>query len=95
MRMALIYLQYLVMYAGLLLLGQAGVFVLSFGRHETNPVYRMFRFLTTPLVRVARWVTPRQVADRHLPVVAFFLMFWLFVALALAIPTFDAPRVSR
>jgi hypothetical protein len=28
-------------------------------------------------------VTPRQVIDRHVPVVAFFLLLWLWVALAL------------
>jgi hypothetical protein len=91
MQLLLLYLQTLVMFAGLLLLGQGLVFVLSFGRHETNPVYRLFRFLTSPVVKAARAITPQQVADRHVPLVAFFLLFWIWLALAVYIPTLD-PR---
>jgi uncharacterized protein YggT (Ycf19 family) len=80
------YLQVLVMFAGLLLLGQAGVYLLSFGKHESNAVYRFFRFLTSPVVSVTRKITPAKVADRHVGVVAFLLLFWVFFALALAIP---------
>ncbi|MEN9794808.1 MAG: hypothetical protein RJA17_1348, partial [Pseudomonadota bacterium] len=29
----------------------------------------------------ARIVTPRQVADRHVPVVGFLLLFWIWFAL--------------
>mgnify|MGYP001183630386 FL=1 len=71
----------LVKFAGLLLIGRALVYALSFGRHEANPVYRFFRFLTSPLVRLARRGTPRMVIDRHLPLVAFMLVFWLWLAL--------------
>jgi hypothetical protein len=86
MRQALALVQLLVLYAGLLLLGQFLVFALSFGRHETNPIYRFFRFLTSPVVRIARYVTPRKVDDRHVPVVAFLLLFWIFFGLAVLIP---------
>ncbi|HVL58149.1 MAG TPA: hypothetical protein VM491_16760 [Burkholderiaceae bacterium] len=92
MQMLLLYVQAIVMFAGLLLLGQGLVFVMSFGRHETNPVYRLFRFLTSPVVKIARRITPRQVADRHVPLVAFFLLFWLWLALAIYIPMLDPPR---
>jgi hypothetical protein len=78
--------QLLVMYAGLLLLGQGLVYLLSFGRHEDNAVYRFFRFLTSPVTRAIRRVTPEKVADRHVPVVAFFLLFWIYFALAVTIP---------
>ncbi|GAA4410988.1 hypothetical protein [Quisquiliibacterium transsilvanicum] len=71
----------LVKFAGLLLIGQGLVLVFSFGRHETNPVYGFFRFLTSPIVRATRAITPTRVADRHVPVVAFLLLFWLWFAL--------------
>ena len=74
-------------FAMLLLAGQFVVRVMSFGRHEQNPVYRVFRFLTSPVVRATRAITPRKVADVHVPVVAFLLLFWLCVALALWLPT--------
>jgi uncharacterized protein YggT (Ycf19 family) len=70
----------------LLLLGQFLVRVLSFGRHEQNPVYRLFRFLTGPVVRMTRAITPAKVADEHVPVVAFLLLFWICAALAIYLP---------
>ena len=70
---------YLVFWAGLLLLAQGAVYVLSFGRHEDNAVYRFIRFLTSPVTRVVRVLTPAKVADRHVPIVAFFLLFWVWV----------------
>lgn len=81
MQLFLALLHELVKFAGLLLIGQGLVFVFSFGRHETNPIYRFFRFLTSPLTRATRAITPARVADRHLPVVAFLLLFWLWFAL--------------
>ncbi len=89
MKTTLIYVQALVMYAGFLLLGQGLVYLMSFGRHEENAVYRFFRFLTSPIVKPSRAVTPKQVADRHVPVVAFFLLFWIWLALALTIPKME------
>jgi uncharacterized protein YggT (Ycf19 family) len=71
----------LVEFAGLLLLGQALVFLLSFGRHEGNPIYRFLRFITRPVVRPVRLITPRFVMDQHVPAVSFFLLFWLWVVL--------------
>jgi hypothetical protein len=73
-------------FAMLLLLGQFLVRVMSFGRHEENAVYRLFRLLTSPVVRVARAITPARVADVHVPVVAFFLLFWICLGLAVWLP---------
>ena len=74
----------LVEFAGLILLGQGLVYILSFGKHETNGVYRLFRLLSSPVVKSVRVITPKQVADRHLPMVGFFLLFWLWFGLLLA-----------
>jgi uncharacterized protein YggT (Ycf19 family) len=70
----------------LLLAGQGMVRLLSFGRHEENAVYRFMRFLTSPVVKVVRFITPKKVADMHVPVVAFFLLFWICLALAVILP---------
>ena len=74
----------LVEFTALILLGQGLVYILSFGRHETNAVYRLFRLLSSPVVKSVRVITPKQVADRHLPMVGFFLLFWLWFGLLLA-----------
>jgi hypothetical protein len=79
----IIVLKGLVEFAGLLLLAQGAVWALSFGRHEQNPVYLGLRFLTRPVVAAARAVTPGAIVDRHVPAVAFFVLFWCWVALVL------------
>lgn len=69
-------------FAALLLLGQGAVYLMCLGRHEENAVYRMMRFLTSPVTKVVRKITPVGVADKHVPFVAFFLIFWICLALA-------------
>jgi hypothetical protein len=80
------YVQVMVLYVGLVFLGQGVVYLLCFGRHDTNFIYKLFQVVTAPVVKVVRMITPAKVADRHVPVVAFLLLFWAFVALALYIP---------
>lgn len=81
MSFALALVHELVKFIGLLLIGQFLVYSLSFGRHERNPVYQFFRFLSSPVVRIVRRITPAKVADRHVPVVAFLFAFWAWVIL--------------
>lgn len=71
-------------FALLLLLAQGLVYLLSFGRHEANRVYRGIRFLTSPVTRAVRPITPRMIVDRHVPAVAAMLLFWAWVALLVA-----------
>ena len=80
------YLYAICAFAALLLLGRGLVFVLSFGRHQDNPVYRLFCFLTRPLVKAARFIAPKVIADSHLPLVAFLVLFWACVGFALWLP---------
>lgn len=81
MEFALAALHELIKFVGLLLIGQFLVYVLSFGRHEGNPIYRFLRFLTSPAVKAVRLVTPRAIVDRHIPLVTFMLAFWSWLLL--------------
>lgn len=74
----------LVEFAALLLVAQCLVFLISFGRHEANPVYRGLRFLTSPVTRVARWIAPRFVVDAHVPAIGLFLLLLAWLALLFA-----------
>lgn len=74
----------LVEVAGFFLLGQGLLYVLAGTSREKNVVYQIFRVVTNPVVKAARFITPKQVVDRHVPVVAFFLLFWMWIALAYA-----------
>jgi hypothetical protein len=71
-------------FAGLLLVGQGLVYALSFGRHEANAVYKFFRLVTSPVVKGVRLITPAKVADKHVPFVAFMLIFWVWLFLTYA-----------
>ncbi|MBK8522868.1 MAG: hypothetical protein IPL58_01280 [Betaproteobacteria bacterium] len=74
----------LVEVAGLFLLGQGILTLIVGARREKNVIYQLFQLLTRPVIRIARAITPRVVIDRHLPFVTFFLLFWLWIALAYA-----------
>lgn len=74
----------LVEVAGFALLGQ-GVLALLAGKYrEQNIFYRVLRIVTNPVVRAVRFITPRLILDAHIPVLTFFLLFWLWIMLALA-----------
>lgn len=74
----------LVEVAMLSLLGQGAVALLAGARRHSNPIYQLFAIVTRPVIRLARVVTPKAIIDSHVPFVAFFLLFWLWIFLAWA-----------
>ena len=72
--------------AEIALMALAGQFVLGIlagKRRDQNLFYQLFQVLTKPLIRGARLVSPRVVLDQHLPLVAFLLLFFLWVVATL------------
>jgi hypothetical protein len=68
--------------AMLFLLGQ-GLLALLAGRgRDNNTMYKLFLIITGPVVKAMRAVTPRQIIDKHIPYMAFAVLFWLWIALA-------------
>lgn len=77
-------LRVLVEVAGFALLGQ-GVLALLAGKHRHNNLfYKILQTVTAPVVKAVRRVTPRVILDAHVPMVTFFLLFWLWIILAVA-----------
>lgn len=77
-------LRVLVEVAGFALLGQ-GVLALLAGKHRhDNVFYKVLQTVAGPVVSAVRRVTPRVILDAHVPMVTFFLLFWLWIALAAA-----------
>ena len=66
------------------LLAQGTVGLLSGAARERNPIYRFFCIITRPPIRMMRSVIPGVIVNRHIPVVAFFVLFWLWILLAYA-----------
>jgi hypothetical protein len=63
---------------------QFGVRLLSFGRHEDNPVYRGLRFLTSPFTRLGSALAPAALAHRHAALLGMLSGLALWVAMVLA-----------
>jgi hypothetical protein len=74
----------LVEVALLALLGLGAVALLSGARRQSNPIYQLFAIVTRPVIRAVRWMAPKPIIDRHVPFVAFFVLFWLWIFLAWA-----------
>lgn len=65
------------------LLGQGALYLLAGAKRDTNIFYGLLKVLTNPFTKLARWITPRQVAERHVPFVAFFLLSILWVVVTI------------
>ena len=73
----------------LALAGQGVVFVLTrlFGQDpNANFFYRLLETIASPFTRACRYITPKFVAERHLPLVAISLLLvgyvWTMLAIA-------------
>ncbi len=63
------------------LLGRWVLGLLAGQKREQNLFYQILDVMARPFVRSARWIAPRVVLDRHVPLVAFCLlsMTWVVV----------------
>ena len=69
----------LVLYIALLsLLGQGLLFVFAGASRDTNFFYKLLQLMSKPFTWPVRKVTPHQVADRHVPLVTFFVLVVLY-----------------
>lgn len=78
----LLLVEILKMLAEIALLAIAGQWVLGLlagAKREQNLFYQLFQVVTKPLIAGARLLSPRVVLDRHLPLVAFLLLFFVWV----------------
>jgi hypothetical protein len=69
----------LVELAGFFLLGQGLLYLLGGEKREQNLAYQIVCVLTGPVTRLTRRITPKAVVDRHIPLVAFLILFWIWV----------------
>jgi hypothetical protein len=75
----------LVLYIALLaLVGQGLLYVLAGAKRDSNIFYQLLQIVSKPFTLLVRKITPAQVADRHVPVVTFFLLL-----IAYAVVTFE------
>ena len=65
----------LVELAGLFILGQGLLYVLAGRNRDANFFYQLLQSLTRPVYRLVRFITPKIVVDRHIPIAAFIVLF--------------------
>jgi hypothetical protein len=68
----------------LALFGQWLLGLLAGQKREQNLFYQVLRQVGKPFVLLARLVTPKVVLERHLPLVAFFLLTFLWLGVTFA-----------
>ena len=74
----------LVEIAAMALLAQGLIGLLSGQAKQENFVYRLFQVVTSPVIKITRAITPGFINDRHIGLVSFFILFWLWIALIFA-----------
>ncbi len=65
------------------LLGQWVLGLLAGAKRDKNIFYQLLQIVGRPFVALARLVSPRFVVERHLPLVAFFLLLFLWLAVTI------------
>jgi uncharacterized protein YggT (Ycf19 family) len=70
----------LVLYIALLaLVGQGALYVLAGQRRDSNVFYKLLQVVSKPFTWVVRKITPKQVSDTQVPVVAFCLLAVIYM----------------
>ena len=67
--------------AFMFLLGRGILYILAGQKREGNIFYGVLRVVTDPVIRSARFLTPRMVVDAHIPFVAVLLVMWIWLAI--------------
>lgn len=67
--------------AGVAMIGQGVLYVLAGAKRDQNLFYRIFKAVTSPVMKVTRWITPRVILDQHVGLVAFLLLAILWFGL--------------
>ena len=78
----LLFVEILKLLAEVALLSLAGQWVLGLlagAKREQNLFYQLFQIITRPLIAGARLISPRVVLDRHLPLVAFLVLSFVWL----------------
>lgn len=64
----------------LALFGQWVLGLLAGAKKDSNLFYQILQIVGKPFVVAARFITPKQIIDRHVPLVAFLLLLFIWIA---------------
>ncbi|MDF2466384.1 MAG: hypothetical protein K0Q43_4619 [Ramlibacter sp.] len=66
------------------LLGQGVLAVLAGAKRDQNVFYQLLQVMTRPFIAGTRLITPKVVLQRHVPIVAALLLFFVWLAATFA-----------
>jgi hypothetical protein len=61
--------------AGWFLLARGALYLLAGGTRDKNFVFQLFVIVTRPAIAATRFLTSKVILDKHVPFVAFFVLF--------------------
>jgi hypothetical protein len=65
------------------LFGQWILGLLAGAKKDANLFYQVLQIVGKPFVAASRFITPKQIIDRHVPLVAFLLLLFIWIAATL------------
>jgi hypothetical protein len=71
----------LVEITGMFMVGQGVLYLFAGNSRHQNFIYQLFSKATSPVMKLARFVSPKVIADRHVWIVALAILFWAWVIL--------------
>lgn len=62
-------------------IGQLILYIMAGGRRDSNFVFTTLKTITSPMTFVVRFISPRIILDRHIPLATFFFLCSLKIVL--------------
>lgn len=61
--------------------GQAILYIMAGAKRDTNFVFTLLKMITSPMTTIVRFISPRIIIDRHIPLATFILLCTLWIGL--------------
>jgi hypothetical protein len=65
-------------------MGQAVLYIMAGAKRDTNFVFTTLKLITSPMTKMTRFISPRIILDRHIPLATFLLLCMLWGMLTVA-----------
>ena len=65
-------------------MGQAVLYIMAGAKRDTNFVFTTLKLITSPMTKMTRFISPRIILDRHIPLATFLLLGMLWALLTAA-----------
>jgi len=64
--------------------GQVILYIMAGAKRDTNFVFTLLKLITSPMTFIVRFISPRIILDRHIPLATFLLLCTLWIGLTAA-----------